>query len=90
MHRKRLGISLLVSTDAASYFTTSVPDIAVAAPVDRKKGGRPEGKTDARKKTCELAVTAEKIRYVYYLIEIKRKQAKNDYHMGVLLVSLTV
>ena len=58
--RKRLGIGLLVSTDAASYFTTSVPDIAVAASVDRKKGGRPEGTTDTRKKNCEFAVTAAK------------------------------
>ena len=58
--RKRNGIGLLVSIDAASHITTSVPDIAVAAPVERKKGGRPEGTTDARKKNCEFAVTVAK------------------------------
>ena len=58
--RKRNGIGLLVSTDAASHITTSVTGIAVAAPVDMKKGGRPEGTTDARKKNCEFVVTAAK------------------------------
>ena len=48
--RKRSGIALLVSPDAASHDTTSVPDVAAVAPVERKKGGRSGGTTNARKK----------------------------------------
>ena len=82
--RKKSGIFLLVSPDAASHVTTSVPDIAAVAPVERKKGGRPSGTTDARKKNCEFAVTAAKNEICMLFDRDKRKAGKKRLPYGYL------
>ena len=59
MRRRGKRGSLLMISAHANQITTSVIDLAVAIG-DQKKGGRPSGTTDERKKNDELAVIASK------------------------------
>ena len=80
---KRLGIGLMRSTDA-SHTTTSMTDKEVAAPVDRNKVDRPEGTTNSRKHTCELAVTAAKNQICMFFDQDKKKAGKKRLPCGYL------
>ena len=85
MRRRKKRSRLLIRTRAIQI-TTSVRVLQVAM-ADRKKGGRPLGTTDERRKNSELAVIASRMKYVFNMMMIKRKLSQNICQKGILLVS---
>ena len=81
-HRGKRGSLLMISAHA-NQITTSVINLAVAIG-DRKKGGRPSGTTDERKKNDELAVIASKNEICLQYDEDKKKVGKKGFTRGHL------
>jgi len=85
MRRRKKRSRLLVGTQA-NQITTSVRGLQVAM-ADRKKGGRPFGTTDDRRKNNELAVVASKNEICLQYDDDKKKLSQNICQKGILLVS---
>ena len=80
--RKQKSKLLVLTT--TNLMTTSVTDLAAVTPGDRKRGGRPDGATNLKKRMCEVATSSAKNEICVTFLNDKKKAGKEDCHMGTL------
>ena len=84
MKRRKQKSKLLVLT-TTNLMTTSVTDLAAVTPGDRKRGGRPDGATNLKKRMCEVATSSAKNEICVTFLNDKKKAGKKRLPHGHLI-----